>query len=217
MQNECSLWTRGLEREILPTARTLGVALVAYSPLGRGLLTGALTSPDSLAADDIRRDSPASARRISRPTPASSRAYANSPPTAAALPPSRRPSPAPSSSHQRPLRAAPRRPADAWPPTWPSRAHARTVPITAHSSAAAPRREAGVETLDGAPPSRSGALLCAAETRSEAWPATRAGTDRVAALRTRTRTRPRWRLLVHSFLMSVGGERAAGHFMRRGT
>ncbi|MBT2510568.1 aldo/keto reductase [Streptomyces sp. ISL-98] len=58
LQSEYSLWTRGLEREILPAARELGVALVAYSPLGRGLLTGALTSVDSLAADDIRRDQP---------------------------------------------------------------------------------------------------------------------------------------------------------------
>ncbi|WP_175408537.1 aldo/keto reductase [Streptomyces sp. TRM64462] len=58
LQSEYSLWTRGLERQILPTARELGVALVAYSPLGRGLLTGALTGVDTLAADDIRRDQP---------------------------------------------------------------------------------------------------------------------------------------------------------------
>ncbi|MGD3108668.1 aldo/keto reductase [Streptomyces sp. YGL11-2] len=58
LQSEYSLWTRGLEREILPTARELGVALVAYAPLGRGLLTGTLTGVHTLAADDIRRDHP---------------------------------------------------------------------------------------------------------------------------------------------------------------
>ncbi|THA40583.1 aldo/keto reductase [Streptomyces sp. A1547] len=58
LQSEYSLWTRGLDREILPAARELGVALVAYSPLGRGLLTGALNSVRALAADDIRRDQP---------------------------------------------------------------------------------------------------------------------------------------------------------------
>ncbi|TJZ54530.1 aldo/keto reductase [Streptomyces piniterrae] len=58
LQSEYSLWTRGLEREILPTARELGVTLVAYSPLGRGLLTGTLTGVDTLAPDDIRRDQP---------------------------------------------------------------------------------------------------------------------------------------------------------------
>ncbi|MFI1200708.1 aldo/keto reductase (plasmid) [Streptomyces sp. BHT-5-2] len=58
LQSEYSLWTRGLEREILPTARELGVTLVAYSPLGRGLLTGALTGVDTLATDDVRRDHP---------------------------------------------------------------------------------------------------------------------------------------------------------------
>ncbi|MEK2477037.1 MULTISPECIES: aldo/keto reductase [Streptomyces] len=58
LQSEYSLWTRGLEREILPTARELGVALVAYAPLGRGLLTGTLAGVHTLAADDIRRDHP---------------------------------------------------------------------------------------------------------------------------------------------------------------
>ncbi|MER6382576.1 aldo/keto reductase [Streptomyces sp. NPDC001250] len=58
LQSEYSLWTRGLEREILPAARELGVTLVAYAPLGRGLLTGKLTSVDALCADDIRRDQP---------------------------------------------------------------------------------------------------------------------------------------------------------------
>ncbi|WKX69299.1 aldo/keto reductase [Streptomyces sp. XD-27] len=58
LQSEYSLWTRGLERDVLPTARELGVALVPYSPLGRDLLTGTLTSVDKLAADDIRRGQP---------------------------------------------------------------------------------------------------------------------------------------------------------------
>ncbi|MGW1373537.1 aldo/keto reductase [Streptomyces sp. NPDC002446] len=58
LQSEYSLWTRGVERDILPTARELGVAFIPYSPLGRGLLTGALTSVDELAADDIRRGQP---------------------------------------------------------------------------------------------------------------------------------------------------------------
>ncbi|WP_431045593.1 aldo/keto reductase [Streptomyces sp. P1-3] len=58
LQSEYSLCTRGLERDILPAARELGVALVPYSPLGRGLLTGTLTSVDELAPDDIRRGQP---------------------------------------------------------------------------------------------------------------------------------------------------------------
>ncbi|HWT96361.1 MAG TPA: aldo/keto reductase [Terriglobales bacterium] len=58
LQSEYSLWTRDVEAEILPACRELGTALVAYSPLGRGALTGALTSIDSLAADDFRRQSP---------------------------------------------------------------------------------------------------------------------------------------------------------------
>jgi aryl-alcohol dehydrogenase-like predicted oxidoreductase len=58
LQSEYSLFTRGIEVEILPTARELGVALVAYSPLGRGLLTGNVRSMDGLADDDFRRVSP---------------------------------------------------------------------------------------------------------------------------------------------------------------
>lgn len=58
LQSEYSLWTRDVEAEILPTCRELGTAFVAYSPLGRGVLTGALTKLDSLAADDFRRQSP---------------------------------------------------------------------------------------------------------------------------------------------------------------
>ncbi len=58
LQSEYSLWTRELEAEVLPAARELGIALVAYSPLGRGMLTGRLTSTASLAPDDFRRTNP---------------------------------------------------------------------------------------------------------------------------------------------------------------
>ncbi len=58
VQTEYSLWTRDVEAEILPTCRELGIALVPYSPLGRGFLTGAIRSADDLAADDWRRQNP---------------------------------------------------------------------------------------------------------------------------------------------------------------
>ncbi len=58
LQTEYSLWTRDLETEILPTVRELGIGLVPYSPLGRGFLTGAITSVDDLAPDDFRRRNP---------------------------------------------------------------------------------------------------------------------------------------------------------------
>ena len=58
LQTEYSLWSRDPELEILPTCRRLGVAFVAYSPLGRGFVTGAYKSPDDFAADDYRRQSP---------------------------------------------------------------------------------------------------------------------------------------------------------------
>src|SRR5712675_1134529 len=58
LQTELSLWSRDPEDEILPTCRELGIGFVAYSPLGRGFLTGAITSPDDLEADDYRRFSP---------------------------------------------------------------------------------------------------------------------------------------------------------------
>ncbi|WP_314254522.1 aldo/keto reductase [Streptomyces kutzneri] len=58
LQSEYSLFTRALECEILPTADHLGVTAVAYSPLGRGLLTGTLTSTGSLHRDDVRRAQP---------------------------------------------------------------------------------------------------------------------------------------------------------------
>jgi aryl-alcohol dehydrogenase-like predicted oxidoreductase len=57
-QYEYSLWTRELEGELFGTLRELGIGFVAYSPLGRGFLTGAITRPDELAADDWRRQNP---------------------------------------------------------------------------------------------------------------------------------------------------------------
>jgi aryl-alcohol dehydrogenase-like predicted oxidoreductase len=58
LQTEYSLWSRDPEDEILPTCRELGIGFVAYSPLGRGFLTGAIQSVDDLAQDDYRRTSP---------------------------------------------------------------------------------------------------------------------------------------------------------------
>ncbi len=58
LQTEYSLWSRDPEDEILATIRELGIGFVAYSPLGRGFLSGSITSPDDLAADDYRRSSP---------------------------------------------------------------------------------------------------------------------------------------------------------------
>lgn len=58
LQTEYSLWSRDPEAEILPLVRELGVGFVAYSPLGRGFLTGRLRSPDQLDADDFRRANP---------------------------------------------------------------------------------------------------------------------------------------------------------------
>ena len=58
LQTEYSLWTRDPEEEILPTCRELGIALVPYSPLGRGFLTGAIRSADQLSPDDRRRIHP---------------------------------------------------------------------------------------------------------------------------------------------------------------
>ena len=58
LQTEYSLWSRDPEAEILPTARELGITFVAYSPLGRGFLTGQFKSIDDLPADDVRRTHP---------------------------------------------------------------------------------------------------------------------------------------------------------------
>ena len=58
VQSEYSLWTRDPEDGVLETCRTLGVGFVAYSPLGRGFLTGAIASPADLDEKDFRRSSP---------------------------------------------------------------------------------------------------------------------------------------------------------------
>ncbi|AND70661.1 aldo/keto reductase [Dyella thiooxydans] len=59
LQSEFSLWTRDPETNgMLAACRRLGVALVAYSPLGRGFLTGSITKPEDFAEDDYRRHSP---------------------------------------------------------------------------------------------------------------------------------------------------------------
>ncbi|QYO64013.1 aldo/keto reductase [Leptolyngbya sp. 7M] len=58
LQSEYSLWSRDPEDEILPTLRQLGIGFVPYSPMGRGFLSGKITSPDDFAADDFRRTQP---------------------------------------------------------------------------------------------------------------------------------------------------------------
>ena len=58
LQSEWSLWTRDLEGEVLGVAREHGIGIVPFSPLGRGFLTGAITSPDDFAEDDWRRTHP---------------------------------------------------------------------------------------------------------------------------------------------------------------
>ena len=58
LQTEYSLWSRDPDLELLDTCRELGITFVAYSPLGRGFLTGAITSPADLAPDDFRRNNP---------------------------------------------------------------------------------------------------------------------------------------------------------------
>ncbi|MFE9703478.1 aldo/keto reductase [Streptomyces sp. NPDC005930] len=58
VQSEWSLFSRDIEAGVVPAAAELGVALVPYSPLGRGFLTGAVTGTDGLAADDFRRQQP---------------------------------------------------------------------------------------------------------------------------------------------------------------
>ena len=58
LQTEYSLWTRDPEADVLPTVRELGIGFVAYSPLGRGFLTGQIKRVEDLAVDDYRRNNP---------------------------------------------------------------------------------------------------------------------------------------------------------------
>ncbi|RKS77482.1 aryl-alcohol dehydrogenase-like predicted oxidoreductase [Motilibacter peucedani] len=58
LQSEWSLWTRDLEDDVVGTARRLGIGIVPFSPLGRGFLTGAITSPDDFGPDDFRKNNP---------------------------------------------------------------------------------------------------------------------------------------------------------------
>ena len=58
LQSEWSLWTRDLEEEVLGVAREHGIGIVPFSPLGRGFLTGAITSPDDFGDDDFRKNQP---------------------------------------------------------------------------------------------------------------------------------------------------------------
>lgn len=58
LQSEYSLWTRDPEDQILPTLKELGIGFVAFSPLGRGFLTGQITKPEDLADDDLRKGLP---------------------------------------------------------------------------------------------------------------------------------------------------------------
>src|SRR5690349_4209615 len=58
LQTEYSVFARDPEVEILPTCRELGIGFVAYSPLGRGFLSGRFTNPDELSDDDFRRTQP---------------------------------------------------------------------------------------------------------------------------------------------------------------
>ena len=58
VQSEYSLWTRGVEEKVLPTLRELGIGLVAYSPIGRGFLSGKIKSLNDLSESDWRRNNP---------------------------------------------------------------------------------------------------------------------------------------------------------------
>ncbi|HET7575860.1 MAG TPA: aldo/keto reductase [Sphingomicrobium sp.] len=58
VQTELSLWSRDAEADVLPTVRELGIGYVAYSPLGRGFLSGRFTSPDDFPEDDFRKNHP---------------------------------------------------------------------------------------------------------------------------------------------------------------
>jgi len=58
LQSEYSLWTRNVAESVLPVCRELGIGYVAYSPLGRGFLTGVIQNTEQLAANDWRRNNP---------------------------------------------------------------------------------------------------------------------------------------------------------------
>ncbi|KAK9808782.1 hypothetical protein WJX72_003563 [[Myrmecia] bisecta] len=58
VQLEWSLWTRDVEKDLVPVCRELGIGIVAYSPLGRGFLTGKYQSPDDLHEGDRRKEAP---------------------------------------------------------------------------------------------------------------------------------------------------------------
>jgi len=58
LQTEYSLWERGVEAAVLPTCRELGIGFVAYSPLGRGFLTGRIKRAEEYGSDDVRRNHP---------------------------------------------------------------------------------------------------------------------------------------------------------------
>jgi aryl-alcohol dehydrogenase-like predicted oxidoreductase len=58
LQSEWSLFSRDIEAEVVPTCRELGIGIVPFSPLGRGLLTGTVTNVDTLAENDFRRSNP---------------------------------------------------------------------------------------------------------------------------------------------------------------
>jgi len=58
LQSELSLWSRDIEDQVIPACRELGIGVVAYSPLGRGFLSGAIKSIDDLDEDDWRRNMP---------------------------------------------------------------------------------------------------------------------------------------------------------------
>jgi aryl-alcohol dehydrogenase-like predicted oxidoreductase len=58
LQSEYSLWERGVEAEVIPTCRELGIGFVPYSPLGRGFLTGQVKRAEEYGSDDVRRNHP---------------------------------------------------------------------------------------------------------------------------------------------------------------
>jgi aryl-alcohol dehydrogenase-like predicted oxidoreductase len=92
VQQEWSLFTRDPEESLVPACAELGTGVVAYSPLGRGFLTGVYTSTDGLAPDDFRQAIPRFRARAPRTTSACSSPSSRSP-TTTMPPPGRSPSP----------------------------------------------------------------------------------------------------------------------------